>query len=212
MTHLTDRELETWRDRPADADRTNVVAHLAACDACAARYAELVRVAPPDGAVPIDVSAYLQRGREVGRAELKSAGAATPASPLVRWWPALAAAAVIALVVLVPWRPPSVEPPVTRGGVGLGAASPVGPVAVDAARTFRWTASDQKASFRLEVLDSNDAVVYDVGINGALEATLPEDVAASLAAGREYRWSVSRLDARGEIVETSPAARFTIRR
>ncbi len=98
MTHLTRDELVAWRDRPADAERARVTAHLGACRPCASAYAELLRTAPAGQPAHFRPADFVERGYAVR----ESAGAASWVPNLSSWrtWGgALSAAAALILVV-----------------------------------------------------------------------------------------------------------------
>ena len=204
MTHLSRQTLIDWRDRPTAEARAIVVPHLAACAPCAAAYAELVRSRPVETApVIFDAAEFVARGRAV-----------RPAAGARRWrsrWTLipLAAAAGIVLAVLVirPGRPD--EPPVRRGATSLTILAPIG--RVDRVTEFAWDAPAGAGPFRIEILDSTGSVIHTARVAGRAFVP-PPDVAARLRPGAGYQWSISRLDARGETIETSPAASFSVRR
>lgn len=203
MSHLTRQELLVWRDYPTEDARPRVVGHLAACDACAGLYAEIVRTAPA-AAEParFDAAAFVPRGLEAARRGRRSSGARA-------WWVAgLAAAAGLALTVLV-W-PPGPEPESTvRGARAFQALLPSGPVArVDA---FTWDAPEGAESFRIEIADESGALVHEMRVTGR-RAVLPAEAAARLRPGVRYTWLISRLDARGDTIESAPAVGFVIGR
>jgi hypothetical protein len=204
MTHLSRETLIAWRDHPTAEGRAHVVTHLAICDACTAAFADLVRTRPP-GAPPQHFNAAEFTARGLGvRARV--------ASRRSRWtwgWAALATAAVVVVAVFV--AQPDVPPVSTsRGGTAaLQALVPAG--LVDDASTFTWTSTNDAGPFRLEISDAAGTVVFDTRVAGKLAFTLPADVRARLQRGVEYRWSVSRLDARGDTVDASALVRFTVR-
>jgi hypothetical protein len=206
MTHLSRDVLVAWRDHPTEDLRAAVVAHLAVCNACAARYAELVRTRPADQPPQQpDLDAFRVRGLAV-RTE-------PPAVSRVPRWPflTLAAAALVALAVFVARpRPATAPPPVMRGAASFAAVGPVGPV-TDAS-VFTWRAPAGSSAFRIEILDASGVVVHEAQVRGADRFVLPPEVAAQLRPGVTYHWMVSRLDGRGDVIDSSPIASFTIAR
>ena len=65
MTHLSSEQLRQWRDAPTEAARATVVGHLAVCDQCTQRYAELIRTRPLGDARPtLQVADFVVRGLE----------------------------------------------------------------------------------------------------------------------------------------------------
>lgn len=105
--HLDRDQLVRWRDH-GSADRAAVLGHLAACDSCAARYAELVRTAPLAAApVHFDPADFVARGYSVRERVARRERAAAPARASswieALWHPpvSLARAALFANVALV---------------------------------------------------------------------------------------------------------------
>lgn len=204
MTHLSREALVLWRDHPSEDARATVVAHLAVCNQCAAFYAELVRTRPlEEEAVPsrFDPAEFKARGLALRR------GAAP--RPGRRWLiMTLAAAAIVVLAVFAVQRRPPDESPVTRGAAGLQVVAPVG--AVDRLAELTWTAPGSSDTFLVEILDASGGLLHEARVRGRQSFVMPPDVRARLQPGVEYRWMVSRLDARGERVESSPLATFRI--
>lgn len=202
MAHLTREAMIAWRDAPSEASRADVVAHLASCAACAAAYAELVRTAPAsDPPRVFDPETFKARGLAA-----HSTGQRPPFR-LARWVLVPAGTVAIALVALLFVRPDSGEIPVTRGSTALHAIGPVGTVATPS--TFTWDAPADADLFRLEITDASGAVVHEARVRGR-SYTLPADAAARLTRGVEYRWTISRIDSRGETLDVSPPAVFRI--
>lgn len=208
MTHLSNDALIAWRDHPADANRAAIVGHLASCGECAARYAELLRSEPADEAPGrFDPAAFRARGIAVREAQSRSTS--------VRWLvPVVAAAALVALAVLLPRLRPAPEESVVRDGPGLRAISPVGIDLVPAGPIeLTWSAPvSGDTTFRVEITDAAGNVIYDGKVTGAQKLTLPADAQSQLKPGAPYHWLVGRLNARGEVVQSSPLATFTIGR
>jgi hypothetical protein len=120
----------------------------------------------------------------------------------------LVAAAALILTVLVTRLGPVPEIPTTRGGARLQVVAPSG--GVDAVTEFRWNAPAGAESFRLEIADASRQFVYQTSVRGRRTFVLPAEARAQLQPGIEYRWKIDRLDARGETVESSTAASFSI--
>lgn len=210
MTHLLDDELLRWLNRPSDQDRPRIVSHLSGCNACAARYAAVVRAAgitpahrrlDPAEFVPLGLAA---RGGE-GRPQ-----ALEPRTRARGWYFAgLAAAAVVFLTLLVGRPPAPAVDSVVRGGAALELQYPLGEV--QDATQFVWASPAPTSWFRLEIVDASGHLVHEARLRGT-RASLPDDVSARLVAGEPYQWTVSRLDERGETVETTAPATFTIQR
>ena len=202
MTHLSDADLLAWRDQGAGRDR--VIDHLAVCDDCGARYAEMIRTRPA-GANPtvLRPDAFVGRGRQAWRdANARS----------WRWAAAgLAAAAALALVAVVdrPAARPAgrSEAPIVRGG-SLQAIEPVGDARLPL--TFRWSSPVEASSYRLEVSDATHVVYAGTTPGDTLEA--PPALASRLAPGARYSWRIVALDASGEPLAESPAASFVLGR
>ena len=86
MTHFNDIELHRWRDAGPGADRERIVAHIAECAECAARYAAAIRNRP------------LQAEPAKDAADFVAAARRRPP----RWIAPLAAAAVLVIAVAIP--------------------------------------------------------------------------------------------------------------
>jgi hypothetical protein len=203
VTHYSRDQLVAWRDHPTEEARAVIVPHLARCGRCAAQYAELMRTRPATAADrTLDPADFLARGVAAykGQASRRWAGR--------RWIVPLAAVASLVLVVFALRPDDAPEPPVLRGGAGLEAIAPAGPVA--SASEFTWS-GPAETSFRLEISDPLGAIVHEARVRGS-SYTLPPDVRATLMPGVEYQWTVARLDARGDTIDVSAPARFTIRR
>jgi hypothetical protein len=199
VTHLSRDELIGWRDSPADERRAAIVGHLAECGRCAAVYAELVRTRP-SSAEPetLNPSDFVLRGRAAGNQ-----------SPRLnpRWFVPLAAAAGIVMAVFLFPRNPDPDTPVMRGGAALAPQAPTG--TVDAVREFSWD-GPADASYRLELSIAGGDLLHEARVRGT-RYQLPPDVQARLKSGGDYQWTVMQLDVRGDIVEASRPATFTIR-
>ena len=207
MTHLSREQLEHWRDltgTPADDERRTIVEHLAICQSCAALYAELVRARPAGAATTrFDPADFVAAGLRAGGQPVQKA------RPRRRWLVPLAAAASFLLIVIVVRWPRATETPVTRGSAVVSAVAPSG--TIDRLDAFVWDAPDGSNRFRLEVLDGSGQPVFEIRVEGRRFDVTPE-LRTRLRAGVEYQWMVSRLDARGETVDSSPLRRFTVAR
>jgi hypothetical protein len=136
-------------------------------------------------------------------------------SPAVRWLvPAAAAALLIALTVVWPRLRPLPEESVVRGGSRLRAIAPVAADLVPAGPIeLIWTAPvSADTTFRVEITDAAGTVIFDGKVTGAPKVTLPLEVQSQLKPGAPYHWLVSRLNARGDVVQSSSLATFTIGR
>jgi hypothetical protein len=201
MTHLSIDELRRWLETPSETDRGRILKHLATCEPCASRYAELVRtIGEPVTETPADVSAFLARGR-----------AMRPPQRTAAWWaarlvPLAAAAAALLFIVAMP-RPPVDTGVVTRGG-SLRAAAPQGTIA--APLEFRWESDVAASRYLIEVVDGSGRRVLEARTD-ASPYRLPEDSREPLESGVDYRWMVTALDPRGEPLATSALTTFRIR-
>jgi hypothetical protein len=209
--HLSAEELQRWHDRGPVEDRTRVIAHLAECDDCAGRLAELVRTSPVE-----DVSGILAPAEFAPRAHAmveSSASVSTPVRHRPVFW-SLAAAAVLVLAVGGSYllRDAPTEAPVFRGDtLAVELLQPVTEEIAAADLVFEWRTPDAVGPVRLRVVDlaRPDSPVIDR--TGVLSGYRPEPAElARLRPGIPYRWFIEyRADA-GAVV-TSPAGRFEIR-
>lgn len=200
MTHLTRDELMAWRDAPAPGAREHIVGHLAACDACAAVYAELIRTAAHDAPpAHFDPQAFSGRGYETlgeprGRLLVFERKLFIP----------LAAAAAIILAIWLPgWRAGGDRggdsPVVMRGG-RPEAVTPSGDVR--SPLEFRWNVSAGAARYAIEVKDAAGERVF---YRETRDEHLTEDaaMAAAVRPGVRYTWTVTTLDEAGEAIAQS---------
>jgi hypothetical protein len=202
MTHLTEAELVRWRDQGAAEDRAHLLSHLAACDGCRRRLAELVRLGPIAGArAHFDPEDFAARGRTVAR----------QSRARYRWpaiWGAAAAAVaavlIVALVVVRPDPPPNASLAV-RGGE-LSAMAPVGEVTrVD---ELRWASPFAASRYRVVVRDAAAKTVLS-GETAGERIPLSPDEAARLAPGR-YTWTIQALDGAGRTIAVSRPQSFEV--
>lgn len=204
MTHLTARELAAWRDTPSESDRARIVGHLAACDECTARYAEMIRARAPESAPShFEPEAFVSHGYAAMEARRGKRLAFRPAVLV-----ALAAAAAIALAVWLP-RAPGTRPDGggdTMRGAGVQAVAPAGDVS--GAVEFRWTSPVSADRYAVEVKDAAGRRVF---YRETRDERMPADAAldAALRPGVRFTWTVTALDGSGEPVAQSPPREFT---
>ncbi len=189
--HLTDEEIVRWVDE-GDAPQAIVRGHLDRCDACRARMAEVeallvaLRAEPP---AATDAEMAAQRDR------ILAAVRSRPRAPVRRlsrwsvWLPAVAAAAIAALLI---WAPRGTRSPGTAP-TAEAPADPVSlPVIVDATRAAEEVAEaadDPETAERLVAtppLDSTEpdmAAPISEGWSETLE--IEEEFAGLPAADRE---------------------------
>ncbi len=200
LTHLTPEELLSWRDQPEAAHRDRVVRHLASCNECAALCAELIRTRPaelvPSRFAPAD---FASRGYGVHRRGLGGARLGT----LVP----LAAAALLAIVILVPLLQDSEDQGVPGGGIEI--VAPTGEVR--GPLEFSWRSATPAYQFRVNVKDENGGEVLS---RSSTAPRIPPsaDISVRFAPGKRYMWTVTALDRTGEAIGLSDPASFTIAR
>lgn len=197
MTHLSDHELQRWREGHT-ADRDRIVAHVAACDACGGRLAELVRTAPASGpASTFDPASFRDAGLQTGQWR---AGARR--GPW-RYIPVAAAAA--AVIVAVVYFGPARRDAVTRGGAD--AVRLVQPSGTVDATTLTFTWAGPEGPYGLRVFDPGNITEPVIARDAATTGYQPSpEERARLRAGVSYRWFVE-----SESGQTSAAGRFTVR-
>lgn len=204
--HLTRQELTAWRDGPPAADRARVVGHLAVCEECTSRLAELVRAAAPGAADAPQLAPgdYVQRGYGVMQ---KRRGQLIVFRPQVLI--PLAAAAVILLAVWLPasWQGSGRvdETPVMRG-THPQTLTPAGEVS--GPLEFTWASPVSPDRYGIEILDAAGQRVFyretrdaRLASDGALEAVLQP--------GAQYTWTVAALDDAGEVIAVSEPRAFS---
>lgn len=207
MNHLTRERLERWRDHGAEADRQQVISHLAVCDECGALYAEMIRTSPAGvAAASLNPDQFARRGHRVYRS--------APRGWRAFMWRPIPIAATTALLLLAALLLPAIfrETPGTSTddrirGSELQLLEPTGRVPVPF--QFRWRSPIAASSFQLEVYDSQDRRVYSTRVTGE-DAPLGADLRRQLQTGAQYRWAVTALDGRGEAIMTSDSQVFVV--
>jgi anti-sigma factor RsiW len=208
MTHFTDAELMRWSDRGPGSDRDRVMAHVAACGACAARYAAAVRTrALADGeAHAEDIHAFTEAGRRI----VPPSPRVVPFRQRVAWIAIpLAAAAGIVIAVAVSRRdvvPRSDTAPVLRGGT-LHTIAPSGETTTDA--RFEWASGASAARYKITV-GAPAGPIYTF-IARSSPAAMPDQLRSLLVPGTQYWWTVTALDAGGRVFLVAERRPFTIR-
>ena len=197
MSHLTDQELEDWRERGDPDARERVLDHLVSCEECRQRFVELVRTAPAARST-FDVDAFLRRGLQIGTPQRRFGWSL---------WIGAGGLAVAAAAVFLMVRTPVEQPgvPGTRGSE-LVAIAPVGDVT--SVGDFRWRSPVRAAKYRVTVR-SHAAVVLTLDTQNANES-LAIPAGATLPPG-DYQWSVEALDASGKAIVSSTPIQFAIR-
>ena len=205
--HLSAEQLRRWRDGEGEAERASIVEHLAVCDACSARYAEMVRTRPI-GAAParFDPADFAARGEQVFAPPARSRWAIT------RWTPALGAALAVILGLgyfLV--QNNADRDAVFRGAeAGVELVRPVNTRVAAVDLLFEWRADEQLGPFRLRVIDLADPEKPLIDRANIKSGYRPTDAERQrLRSGVSYRWFVEFRSASGG-VDTSPAGRFEI--
>jgi len=205
MTHLTRDELQHWLADGSPADRDRVLAHLAACDACLAACAQMVRERPVDAAPAcLDEARFIPRGLAVR----------TPPRPVRApvwgsWRLAVAAAALVVIALVVPLSRRALAPEPggpTRGAIGFSPIAPAG--AVTPPVEFRWHRFAAADRYLVDVYHGQEHLGSLTTRD--LQASPTPELAARLHAGEGYSWTVTALDAAGEPIATTPLQEFRI--
>jgi hypothetical protein len=207
LMHLTVDELRRWREGGTEADRARIVGHLAVCDACGARYAEVIRTRPAEAApARFEPADFVARGERVF-----APGSARRWGWTTRWAPALAAALiVVAGLAYVIGRPRERDAAYRGVGAGVELVRPIDARVAAAELVFEWRADEQLGPFRLRVIDLAAPEKPVIDRENARSGYTPAgDERQRLKPGVMYRWFVEYRSASGG-VETSPAGRFEI--
>jgi hypothetical protein len=202
VSHLTDEELERWRDEGNPNDRDRVLGHLASCPDCRERLADLVRSAPAAAAqTSFDPAPFIQRGSEVF-------------APRRRWsarslWLGLGGLAIAAASLFIVLRPvtSTVVPGEIRGSELL-AISPAGTSA--SVTEFKWASPFAAPRYRVVVRDAAGAIALQLE-SSRESASVTGESQAKLVPGA-YQWTVDALDATGAVIASSKPQTFTIGR
>ena len=204
MTHLTRDELASWRRTAAEADRDRIVGHLAACDACAGMYADIIRDAVDERPAHFNAADF----RDAGYRVLAPTRRPLLLRPRVLF--PLGVAAALVAAVWVPTLRRTVDVPATPAQVMRGGApvtiAPSGEVS--GAVEFRWTAPAGADRYAIEVKDQAGRRVFyretrddRLAVDAAAVAALPQ--------GTRLLWTVSTLDGAGEPIAQSAPRAFT---
>jgi len=202
VSHLADDELVRWRDHGDPKDRDRVLGHLATCEDCRQRLADLVREAPAASAqTSFDPAPFVQRGTAVF-------------APRRRWsasslWLGIGGLAVATASLFLVMRPsaPTITPVEIRGSELQGLA-PIGDVR--AVNEFRWASPFAAPRYRLVVRDGSGAVFMQTDVTGESWSAPPESQSKFVAGS--YQWTVDALDATGAVIASSKPQTFTIPR
>ena len=201
MTHLTREELVRWRESGAAEDRNVIVSHLAACKACAATYAELVRTAASAPAPHhFDPADFVKRGYAVRGAAQASRWSAV-FTPRTAWAGSLSAAAVLLLVVAL-WPGAQSGRPPSDGVRGSGIDFVVPAETTEQPAVVEWKSGIAAARFRVELVDASGGVLYQE-VTDSSRIRLSPDIVMMLRPGSSYTWKVTALDRDGQPVTTS---------
>lgn len=208
MTHLQDAELRSWLETPDPADRDRIVGHLAACDACSSRVAEMVRTAPlAKTDSPFDAASF----RSAGYHALRSGPGWRVRFPIRTLAPLGAAAAVVMILggtYFVSRREPA---RVMRGAAtGVELIAPTGNAGARDALRFEWRAPDNTEPHALRVYDLASPVEPVISKDGVTSGYVPTaEERQRLKPGVTYRWFIEYRSP-GETA-VSAAGTFSIR-
>ena len=196
MTHLSPQELTAWFEEGRAADRERVIGHLAECDACRQSLAMLAKSADLETAAPIvDPADVRARGYAAMNPRPAEGGWLARLRPVY----ALAAAAVVILGVLWVTTPRSTEPADVMRGSELMALSPSG---ATNSLEFRWASPLAAPRYRLVIRDASGTLVYS-GESTTASHTIEPAARGKFATMVEYAWTVSALDAAGDVIAES---------
>ncbi|MBI1874086.1 MAG: hypothetical protein HYS05_09385 [Acidobacteria bacterium] len=218
MTHLTRDELIQWRDEGAAADRDRVVGHLAVCDECGARYAEIIRTRPVEhAAVVLRPADFVARGYKAYAGPARRPEG--PASWLRDWRPLTVAAAGIVVVGVAIFGPSAwrhvqplesdVERATIRGG-SLVAVMPAGRLTA-APSAFEWHSPIEAARYRVDVFDPRQQLILSMRATGD-RLVLTSELRDRLTPGTRYAWKVIALDEAGTVLSESGLETFEVTR
>jgi len=197
VSHLTDNELVRWRDEGDPKDRDRVLGHLATCEDCRQKLADLVRNAPAAASeTTFDPALFIQRGTDVFAPKRRR---------LASLWLGLGGLAVAAASLFLVLRP-APPPPIEVRGSELQALKPAG--SVSSVTEFFWTSPYAAPKYRILVRHPAGAVILQLESTRE-SAPLDAESQAKLVPG-DYEWIVDALDASGAIAASSKPQAFTI--
>jgi hypothetical protein len=201
MSHLSPEALTAWFEHGRAADRGPVIDHFAECDRCRQSLAALATAAAPETASPIvQVADALPRGYAARKPE--------PAAGHRLAWlrPAYALAAAAMVIVAVMWmtEPRSdVSYDAVRGG-DLMALAPSG---ATSSLEFKWASPLAAPRYRVVIRDAAGALVYS-GDTAGVSLVIDSANRSRFATMVDYSWTVSALDAAGEVIAESEPRGF----
>jgi hypothetical protein len=200
MTHLSPGQLTAWFEDGRAADRDRVIGHLAECESCRKALAMMTVAAKPEVSSPVvRIEDAVRRGY-----------AARPAAEQPQWsWlrPVYALAGAAALILATIWiatpRPSDVENVVRSAE--LTAQAPAG---ATNSLEFKWTSPLQASRYRVTVRDAVGVLVFS-GETTASSLAADESIRGKLATMVDYSWTVSAIDADGNVIAESRPRSFT---
>jgi hypothetical protein len=204
MTHLSDDDLRRWHDGKALNERDRIVSHLAECQACAGRYALMVRTREADIVAAGAPDAFIPRGYRAYGPPRQHGWIASLLRPV-----AALAALMLVVVVAWTWRRDPADSVVRGGETRVELLRPADGAVVQPDVTFEWEAPNA-GGCRLRVFDpaKPDAPVVDRRAESGTQPSAAER--DRLAGGVAYRWFVECSFAeRGSVMSAS--RRFRIR-
>jgi hypothetical protein len=203
VTHLTPGELKAWYEQGSTSDRSRVMTHLGECAECRRALSKIAMTSELETATPaLEPADVVQHGYAAHKSQQPVAAGWMP------WLrPAYGLAAAAIVVVAVMWVA------VPRQEVGsdvvrsseLVALSPSGSVN---ALEFKWESPFTASKYRLVIRDASGTTVFS---GETTEASMNIDAAARarFATMVDYSWTVTALDAAGEVIAESKPRTFT---
>ena len=201
MTHLMPGELKAWYEQGQATDRERVVGHLAECETCRKALSALAMTAEDAETAP---AITVAEAVPIGYAARKPAAAERSWGAWLRPASALAGAAVIVLAMLWVTTPSRTGDENVVRGSELMAVAPIGPTN---SLEFKWASPFDVPRYRVVIRDAAGTLVYS-GETTTSQLVIDPASRGKFATMVEYSWTVSALDAAGEIVAESKSSGF----
>jgi hypothetical protein len=200
MTHLLPDELKTWFEQGRATDRDRVIGHLAECEACRKALSALAITAEAADAAPAITVAEAVRAGYAARQPATAGSWGAWLRPAY----ALAGAAVLVLAMLWVTTPSRTGDDNVVRGSELMAVAPIGPTS---SLEFTWASPFDVPRYRVVIRDAGGALVYS-GETTTSRLVIDAASGGKFATMVEYSWTVSALDAAGEVVAESKPSGF----
>ena len=190
MNHFTELELHRWAKMGPGDDAARLSEHLAECPECSSRYAQIIREQPLAAEPQSDAGEFVEAGYKAAKKPQ-------------RWvWPA-AAAALLLILIGLPYLKDKPEDELHLRGANIQALSPAG-VQRSTSFDFVWASGVAAAGYRIEIGRAERVIAM-------VDTKAPRLAAPPGLPPGDYWWQVSALDEAHRVLATSKRASFSLR-